>query len=63
MISHLSFHINPLHFVERTSMARYFCAIMTVDKLLVYAAQVDVSDTPFCHIMRMLIMCCHGEIM
>ena len=22
-----------------------------------------VSDSPFCHVMRMLIMCCHGEVM
>jgi hypothetical protein len=22
---------------------------------------MGVSDTPFCHIMRMLIMCCHGS--
>ena len=22
-----------------------------------------VSDTPFYHIMHMLIMCCHGEVM
>ena len=24
---------------------------------------VGVSDSPFCHIMHMLIMCCHGEVM
>ena len=54
-ISHLSSSINPLHYVERTSMVHYFCVIMTVDKSW-------VSGSTFCHIMCMLIMCCHGEV-
>ena len=24
---------------------------------------LSISDTPFCYIMRMFVMCCHGEIM
>ena len=53
--SDLSSSINPLHFVERTSVVHYFCVISTVGKLWVYAVQLVISDSPFCRIMRMLV--------
>ena len=52
-----------------------FCSVHVYDTLVlcyqdsdlivgVYSThlRVGVPDSPFCHIMRMLIMCCHGEV-
>ena len=66
LTSHISSSINPLHSAERMSMASYFCVVMTVIKSWVYAVhftQLVISDTPFCHKMRtLIIIVLHGEV-
>ena len=54
---HLGSSINSLYFGARTSVARWFC--YHDSDLIVCAAHFasgEVSDSPFYHIMRMLIM-------
>ena len=58
-ISHLSYCINPLRFIEHRTMARYFCYH---DRFTWHNLQLGVSDMPLYHIMHMLLMYCYGQV-
>ena len=54
-------------FMYKCACLWYTSFVLSGQRLIicVYSARlrVGVPDSPFCHIMRMLIICCHGEVM
>ena len=45
------------------SVAHKFCIMTMIDFIVGVSLLVGVSDSPFSHTMRMLIRCCHGDVM